>query len=125
MTSSISRGGRRVRGITVLGTGDFTHPAWLEELREPGLTPDGAAPFRNLVQLHQIISELAGVGSRSKTVEREVVRLLPQLRPELAILEHVDLDDVRRVASAGLAVAIERLRRGQSSVRPALTASTA
>jgi PHP family Zn ribbon phosphoesterase len=33
------------QGITVLGTGDFTHPAWLEELKgslvpaEPGSTP--------------------------------------------------------------------------------------
>src|ERR1700734_48821 len=23
------------KGITVVGTGDFTHPAWAEELREP------------------------------------------------------------------------------------------
>ena len=36
--------GRR-KGITVLGTGDFTHPGWFEELRE-GLVPAEPGLFR-------------------------------------------------------------------------------
>ena len=42
----------RRKGITVLGTGDFTHPAWAEELREtlvpaePGLFKVRAASGR-------------------------------------------------------------------------------
>ncbi|MDP7282107.1 MAG: endonuclease Q family protein [Candidatus Undinarchaeales archaeon] len=31
----------RIKGITLLGTGDFTHPKWLEELKEK-LTEDGS-----------------------------------------------------------------------------------
>ncbi len=34
-----------VKGIRVLGTGDFTHPAWLAELKEK-LEPDGSGFFR-------------------------------------------------------------------------------
>jgi len=35
----------QIKGITVVGTGDFTHPAWLEELREK-LEPCGNGLFR-------------------------------------------------------------------------------
>lgn len=35
----------RVKGIHVIGTGDFTHPAWIQELQEK-LLPDGAGFFR-------------------------------------------------------------------------------
>jgi DNA helicase-2/ATP-dependent DNA helicase PcrA len=35
----------RVKGIHVIGTGDFTHPAWLHELQEK-LIPDGHGFFR-------------------------------------------------------------------------------
>ena len=33
----------RRKGITLLGTGDFTHPAWFDHLREH-LTPAGIQP---------------------------------------------------------------------------------
>ncbi len=35
----------RVKGINVVGTGDFTHPGWLKELKEK-LEPDGSGLFR-------------------------------------------------------------------------------
>lgn len=35
----------QLKGITVIGTGDFTHPAWLKELREK-LVPAGNGLFR-------------------------------------------------------------------------------
>jgi len=34
-----------IKGMTVVGTGDFTHPGWLEELRTQ-LAPDGTGLFR-------------------------------------------------------------------------------
>jgi len=34
-----------IKGLTVIGTGDFTHPGWLEELRTT-LAPDGTGLFR-------------------------------------------------------------------------------
>jgi DNA helicase II / ATP-dependent DNA helicase PcrA len=36
----------RLKGITVIGTGDFTHPGWLKELQEK-LVPDGSGFFRS------------------------------------------------------------------------------
>ena len=35
----------QIKGIDVVGTGDFTHPAWLEELKEK-LVPDGTGLFK-------------------------------------------------------------------------------
>ena len=35
----------RIKGIHVIGTGDFTHPAWFKELKEK-LEPDGTGFFR-------------------------------------------------------------------------------
>ncbi|WP_367914763.1 endonuclease Q family protein [Leadbetterella sp. DM7] len=35
----------RIKGINVIGTGDFTHPLWFKELKEK-LEPDGAGFFR-------------------------------------------------------------------------------
>jgi DNA helicase II / ATP-dependent DNA helicase PcrA len=47
--------GRR-KGITVLGTGDFTHPAWFEELRE-GLVPAEPGLFRLTDELDRAVAE--------------------------------------------------------------------
>ena len=35
----------QIKGISVIGTGDFTHPAWVSELREK-LVEDGNGLFR-------------------------------------------------------------------------------
>jgi PHP family Zn ribbon phosphoesterase len=35
----------RIKGINVVGTGDFTHPAWIKELEEK-LEPEGNGLFR-------------------------------------------------------------------------------
>jgi DNA helicase II / ATP-dependent DNA helicase PcrA len=45
--------GRR-KGITVLGTGDFTHPAWFEELKQ-GLVPAEPGLFRLREELDQAV----------------------------------------------------------------------
>ena len=35
----------KLKGIHVIGTGDFTHPGWIRELQEK-LVPDGSGFFR-------------------------------------------------------------------------------
>ena len=35
----------RIKGIHVVGTGDFTHPLWFKEIKEK-LEPDGTGLFR-------------------------------------------------------------------------------
>lgn len=77
-----------------------------------GRRPDGAADFRNLIPLPEIVSEIRGVGPRSKGVLGHIAELVATLGPELAILDEVPLDDVRDAGGELLGEAIGRLRRG-------------
>ena len=87
----------------------------VEELadRPEGARPEGAAGFRSLVPLPEIMGEILGVGPKSKAVEREVAALTGKLGPELPLLDEVPLDEIRRVGPPLLAEAVGRLRRGE------------
>ncbi|MGH3326515.1 MAG: UvrD-helicase domain-containing protein [Streptomycetales bacterium] len=87
----------------------------VEELadRAAGARPAGAAGYHSLVPLPEIVSELRGVGARSKTVLGEVAALVGKLGPELAILQDTPLGDISARGSAALAEAVGRLRRGE------------
>ncbi|HEY0542363.1 MAG TPA: UvrD-helicase domain-containing protein [Actinoallomurus sp.] len=78
-----------------------------------GRRPEGAANFRNLIPLPEIVSEIRGVGPRSKSVLGHIAELVSSLGPELAILDDVPLEDVRDAGGELLGEAIGRLRRGQ------------
>ncbi len=69
-------------------------------------------PFRSLVPLPEIQSEILGVGVKSKAVEESVARLVARLGPELDILECVPEEDVARAGEPLLAEALTRLRAG-------------
>lgn len=81
--------------------------------RPEGFRPANADGFRNLVPLPEIVSEIRGVGPKSKTVHAEVASLVAQLGPELTVLCDTPLDDIARTGSPLLAEAIGRLRRGE------------
>ena len=87
----------------------------VEELadRPEGARPEGAAGFRNLIQLPQIIGEILRVGPRSKAVEGQLAALTDRLGPELGILTSAPLEEVGRVGSPLLAEALGRLREGR------------
>ncbi len=80
--------------------------------RPEGKRPDGAAGFHSLVPLPEIMSEILGVGPKSKRVGAEIDRLTAALGAELAILRDVPIDDID-ARSPLLAEAVRRLRRGQ------------
>ncbi|WP_190813429.1 UvrD-helicase domain-containing protein [Saccharopolyspora pogona] len=80
--------------------------------RSEGIRPPGAAGFRNLIPLPEIVGEILGVGPKSKKVFGEVSDLTAVHGPELAILQDVPVDELHR-SNAAVAEAIERLRRGQ------------
>ena len=75
----------------------------VEELadRAEDAAPARTAPFRCLVQLPEILSELLDVGPRSKAVEAAASHLVGRLGPEIDILERLPLEDVER-AGGGL-----------------------
>lgn len=81
--------------------------------RPDGARPAGAANFRNLVPLPEVVGELHSVGPRSKTVTREVDSLVAALGPELDILTEVPLDQAAAVGGELLGEALARLRRGE------------
>ncbi|MGH8903349.1 MAG: endonuclease Q family protein, partial [Egibacteraceae bacterium] len=80
--------------------------------REDGFRPEGAAGFRCIVPLPEIVGEIVGVGPKSRRVEREVAGLVARLGPELDILERLPLEEIRAAASPLVAEAIGRMRGG-------------
>jgi uncharacterized protein (TIGR00375 family) len=80
--------------------------------RPEGIRPPGAAGFRNLIPLPEIVGEILGVGPKSKKVFGEISDLTAVHGPELAILEDVPVDELHR-SNAAVAEAIQRLRHGQ------------
>ena len=86
----------------------------VEELadRPEGFRPPGAAGFRNLIQLPQLVGEVLGVGPKSKGVGATVAAMVERLGPELEILERVPVEAITKVASPLVAEAVDRVRRG-------------
>jgi ATP-dependent DNA helicase UvrD/PcrA len=87
----------------------------VEELadRPEGARVEGAARFRNLIQLPEIVGEILRVGPKSKAVAVQIDALTERLGPELGILTTAPLDEVARVGSPLLAEALGRLREGR------------
>ncbi|UWZ36735.1 UvrD-helicase domain-containing protein [Dactylosporangium roseum] len=87
----------------------------VEELadRPDGYTPPGAPGVTHLIQLHEILGEIHGVGPKSKTVDEKLTALVAELGSELSILREVPIGEITRVGGELLGEGIERLRRGQ------------
>jgi DNA helicase-2/ATP-dependent DNA helicase PcrA len=66
----------------------------------------------HLIQLHEILGEINGVGAKSKTVEAQLHHLVAALGSELDILRRIPVDDIGRAGGEPLREAITRLRRG-------------
>jgi DNA helicase-2/ATP-dependent DNA helicase PcrA len=81
--------------------------------RPQGSRPPGAAGFRSLVQLPEVMGEILRVGPRSKAVSLQLDSLAQRLGPELEVLADTPLEEIRRAGSALLAEAIDRLRQGR------------
>jgi DNA helicase II / ATP-dependent DNA helicase PcrA len=86
----------------------------VEELadRPEGFRPPGAAGFRNLIQLPQLVGEVLGVGPKSKAVDATVAAMVERLGPELEILERVPVEAIAKAAPPLVAEAVDRVRRG-------------
>ncbi|MBI2377359.1 MAG: UvrD-helicase domain-containing protein [Deltaproteobacteria bacterium] len=87
----------------------------VEELadREDGAVSPSASPFRCLVPLPEVLAELSGVGSSSKTVQRQYDVLVRKFGSELDVLESVPLDELARDGRELLSEAIRRMRSNE------------
>jgi DNA helicase-2/ATP-dependent DNA helicase PcrA len=81
--------------------------------RPEGARPAGAAGWRNLLPLDEVVAAVTGVGRTSKTVRRTVDAMIESLGPELPMLERVALDAIDRAGFPAVAEAIGKVRRGQ------------
>jgi uncharacterized protein (TIGR00375 family) len=78
--------------------------------RPEGFTRD--SHVEHLIQLHEILGEIHGVGPKSKTVESQLNHLVATLGAELDILRKVPVDEIGKAGGDELREAITRLRRG-------------
>src|SRR5262249_28119282 len=92
----------------------------VEELadRPVGYRPEGAASVTHLIQLHEVLGEILGVGPRSKGVERRIPRWVAARGSELDILRRVRVDEVVRAGGELLGEAVRRLRAGRAHRAP-------
>ena len=81
-----------------------------------GGRPDRTHPYRYFIPLPEMLGETVGTGPTSQAVDRLYRRLLSELGPELAILEHISLPDIARVGGPTVCDAIERMRSGKVHV---------
>jgi DNA helicase-2/ATP-dependent DNA helicase PcrA len=79
----------------------------------PEEPPPQAAPFRSLIPLEEVLSEIQGVGPKSKAVQRRYEELVSQFDSELFLLEHAPLEEVEQAGWPVLAEAISRMRDGR------------
>jgi uncharacterized protein (TIGR00375 family) len=81
--------------------------------RAPGECLAPVDPYRSLVALPEVVSELLGVGPKSQSVEKVVAALVDELGPELELLEQVPIESFKVCGPALLGEAIARLRAGK------------
>jgi DNA helicase II / ATP-dependent DNA helicase PcrA len=81
--------------------------------RPAGVRPAGAAGWRNLLALDELVAGVAGVGPTSKTVRRTIDAMVELLGPELPILERLPLEAIDKAGFSAVAEAIGKVRRGE------------
>ncbi len=81
--------------------------------REPGVRPDGSAPYFSLIPLTEVMGEVLGVGPKSKKVQQCYEEALTRLGPELFILRDCPVEDITGVGGELLGLAVERMRQGK------------
>ncbi|MEV6342022.1 UvrD-helicase domain-containing protein [Actinoplanes sp. NPDC051851] len=79
--------------------------------RPEGFTRD--THVEHLIQLHEILGEINGVGPKSKTVESQLNHLVATLGAELDILRKIPVDEIGKAGGEELREAITRLRQGR------------
>ena len=86
--------------------------------RPVGAKPAGAIPFKNLVQLDQIIAESLDMGTASKRVKAEYENLLERLGSELTVLMDATEGDIKSATVPEVAEGIRRMRAGALHIDP-------
>jgi len=86
--------------------------------RDQGALAPGRKPFESLIALPTILGEVLECGENTKKVQRLYFRLLETLGPELHILRRAAREDLAREGGELLALAVEKMRRGEVNIIP-------
>lgn len=86
--------------------------------RNEGYRPDNALPYQYIIPLPEILSEICGVGPRTKTVQTRYDAALESLGPELEILVNTPVEKIKQTNIFLLDKAIDRMRQKQIHVTP-------
>ncbi len=92
----------------------------VEELadRKEGENPPNSIPFVKLIPLNEILGEIMGKASDSKSVFDEYHRLVKVLGDEISILNEIPIKEIERKGGELLATAIEAMRKGKVETVP-------
>ncbi len=86
--------------------------------RDEGFIPQDAIPYKNLIPLEEIIAEAMGCGRDTVGVRNEYRRLCNIFGSEFEILLNVPVDELKNNTQEKIAIAIERVRRGDVIINP-------
>jgi len=86
--------------------------------RPNSLISKNRVPFKKVVPLIEIISEVLGVSVISKKSKTEYQRLIEIFGTELAILIDVSIEEIKNKSSEKLAEAIDKMRKGNINIQP-------
>ena len=86
--------------------------------RPEGAQPEGAIPFKRVVQLDEIIAGALGVGVGTQAVEREYQQLIYKGGTEFDVLLTMPADELRKATAPKIADGILRMREGRVAVEP-------
>ncbi|OGW56125.1 MAG: DNA helicase UvrD [Nitrospirae bacterium RBG_13_43_8] len=86
--------------------------------RPPGFKLKNAPIYHSLIPLSEIIAETLKVGTNTKTVESQYLKLLRSLGNELKILMESPLSDIEKAGSSSLSEAISKMRSGKVHISP-------
>lgn len=90
----------------------------LADREEPLIRPVSAVPYRSIIPLAEIVSEILGTAPASKRVQHVMNQLVTDGRTEFGILLDIPLSELTSVASPEMIEALRRMRAGQVHVQP-------
>jgi uncharacterized protein (TIGR00375 family) len=80
--------------------------------RPEAFIPQQAVPFKSIIPLPELISEIKGVGPKSKTVQKEYDALISKGQSEFNILLNLSQKELEKISSPELALSIIKMRKG-------------
>ena len=74
-------------------------------------------PYYSIIPLKEILSEIEGVGEKSKKITRQYEQLIRKAGSEFNLLQYMPVDQVRSIGGEVLAEAIRRMRNNEVIIR--------